>query len=585
MRELEGKFKKAKRIKEAILDYRDRYGNTLLHIAARNENIEVYDHLIEMGADPSIKNGEGLTPFLTTARFGIWSMFNHIWDCHMTLTLWRFGNVEKVVINMSEVDWKGPVGFAKRTYFEQCLRMLMEELNELDLSEEKGAALNTDDAGDKNRGAARTAVDMTPRVLSQKLDELFREGKGPNYTDSNEQSSSKIDRVRARVRTWKEDKETRKIVKKYFDPVDCKQNECKHDPVVCEQNQGEQKIDLNQLKESDEEHDGRGGDSLGQALAAIRIITLFRPKDWYSKTKERIEHAVLQKWAQGFYLVHIGQTVIPYVIILLLFVLMWLQRQLSILEHEFWWASPSAVKKLTDANIGGLKILSNPVTANVSELQASLSSWYYGRSPSSLGLVPDQILGPESTCGWKSIAHSYSGNLQAALIIYAVPALLRLAFTQRRIRPSDLDENEDMKISTDEMINFIYFNLESFFHIINAGLFLTLGAARVSAGEQCNTFMVQTEKNCTCIAAVLLFFNLFVIFRPYEGIGLLVLTIYRFLVSDVFNFLLMYAILFVAFLLGLQTLHNANHIFLAWMDITEDIVPQVHVLKSNLKSS
>ena len=35
------------------------------------------------------------------------------------------------------------------------------------------------------------------------------------------------------------------------------------------------------------------------ALSAVRLITLFRPQDWYSQTKGKVEEVVRRKWAQA----------------------------------------------------------------------------------------------------------------------------------------------------------------------------------------------------------------------------------------------------------------------------------------------
>jgi hypothetical protein len=211
---------------------------------------------------------------------------------------------------------------------------------------------------------------------------------------------------------------------------------------------------------------------------------------------------------------------------------MWWQRRLNILEHDFWWSSASI-------------------------------------------RAPDPHGGVESECGWPAIRDSNSGRLQAVLVVYGVPSLLRLATVQCRLRPSDLDENVDWKISTEEVINFMYLNLESLLHIVIAGLFITIAAARVGAGDECDSFLLHTEKNATAIAALGLFFNLFILCKPYKGFGLLVLTWYRFLLADVFNFLVMYCMIFLAFLIALQTLHNSYFEYLIWMDQSDDILPRV----------
>ena len=256
---------------------------------------------------------------------------------------------------------------------------------------------------------------------------------------------------------------------------------------------------------------------------------------------------------------------------------MWLYRDLNVLEHQFWWADPRATGFIL-ASHPRAAVLSNPVRANVSELQAFLNTSVYGSAPANVGLLPETIAGPESACGWGAIRNSYSGRLQAALLAYSVPSLIRLALLHWRIRPSDLDPVQNMKISFDEMVDFAYLNLESLLNLVLSALFITIFAERVLAGEECEVDHVRGEKNATAIACIFLFLNLLVSGKPYKGVGYLVLTIYRFLVKDVFNFVIMYSIFFVAFLLALQTMHNADHVYLNWMEYTTTIFPQIQAV-------
>lgn len=65
-------------VRKGLLDAQDRYGNTLLHVAAWNDKTAIYDRLIQLGANARINNRDVLTPFTLTARLGIWNSFNHI---------------------------------------------------------------------------------------------------------------------------------------------------------------------------------------------------------------------------------------------------------------------------------------------------------------------------------------------------------------------------------------------------------------------------------------------------------------------------------------------------------------------------
>lgn len=77
------------------------------------------------------------------------------------------------------------------------------------------------------------------------------------------------------------------------------------------------------------------------------------------------------------------------------------------------------------------------------------------------------------------------------------------------------------------------------------------------------------------MAALMLFFNLFIVCKPFKRFGLLVLTWYRFLLSDLYNFLVMYLMMFAAFRVALQTQHNANYFYIMWMEQTDTVIPQV----------
>jgi hypothetical protein len=539
--------KKLNLIRKTVLDSQDQYGNTMLHVAAKNAKTAMYDHLVAMGADSTIQNRDGLSPFTMTTRFGIWDMFNHIWDHHLTVPLWKFGNVEKSITNFSEFDWRGPVTFTRRRDIEQCLHALLSEY---------------------------TSKHKVMADIAKACDAVAAE-------DSWHDLRHKILKVNTIRTEWCQNRIARSLTAdiKAFLNIEPSSAQNRGSTFRAEvPGGGLEKSSSDGILNSNEDFEGssrsQGDDGKGEKRSGIRLITLFRPQDWYKQTRGKVEKVILGKWAQGFYLIHIGSSILPYCVILLLFGLMWWHRKLHILQHNFWWADNSAVRKLHSLNMSK-HILTNPVKANISELEASLDGSFFGSNPQKGGFPAQKILGPESTCGWKSIASSYSGKLQATLVVYGVPALLRLAYSQRRIRPSDLDEDENMAISFEELINFTYFNLESLLHLIMCGLFITIFSARVSAGEECDISFLQIEKNATSIASLFLFFNFFVICKPYEGIGLLVLTVYKFLVSDVFNFLFMYSVFFVSFLLALQTLHNSNYVYLSWMDITEAILPQV----------
>ena len=56
------------------------YCNAMLHVVAWNGLTEMFDLLIKLGANPALNNRDRLTPFTLTARYGIWNVFNHIFE-------------------------------------------------------------------------------------------------------------------------------------------------------------------------------------------------------------------------------------------------------------------------------------------------------------------------------------------------------------------------------------------------------------------------------------------------------------------------------------------------------------------------
>ena len=516
-------------VRKALLSKKDRYGNTALHLAAWNGKTAMLDRLVELGANMHAMNKDGLTAFTLATRYGVWTSFNHIWKHRLTKTLWRFGNVIKEAVDYSSFDYKGLVGFGSRAQAYAIRDALLEIYHELSPSADHDSLKNT---------LFRSPSPATPDIAD--ADKAV-------WWDLHHKHKSVMDLL-ARFVVWKKRLQYTRA---------------------------------GQVKIQQKENDGDVDYFIDRdATSAVRLITLFRPSGWYKEAGNLLEEVVLLKWAAGFHLVHLGQNVLPFCIVLALFSIMWIYREINVLQHDFWWAEPQAVAHIAIV-APGAPVLQNPIVGSVGQLQQLIAGQVVGRPTSVTGLLPPDLGGPESMCGWEAISGSTSGALQVVLILYGVPSLLRLAYAQRRIRPTDLDEDQNSRISFDELVNFIYFNLESLLHIVLSFLLVVIGASRVAAGPECDTEHLRGEKNAMAVAAIFFFFNLFIVCKPYKGIGLMVLTIYRFLVNDVFNFLVMYSIFFTAFLLALQSLHNANHVFLAWMDSTTVVVSQIEALTGN----
>jgi hypothetical protein len=573
-------------IRRAIVNRKDEFGNTMLHLAAWNSKPEMFDHLVELGADVSMVNGDGLTPFTLSVRFGRWQMYEHIWKRHFTRPYWQFGNVEANVIDYSQFE-AGLSGLGTALSFrdlERCIKLLVLKriADDLETARSKGSGHRAS----RNYPAYDDAMnEKSDTSTVEKGTAADAHTETPADSEADSHHSTIPEAVRRRIRAWCEKRLGNLLINPIFDynppkqacanpeaselKKDLEQESCttgvgnttqkkgafltekvgsqakpRHASDTVAGNQDTQTKIGNSQENDQHDNDKKESRSAGKIQkysihfrSATELITLFRPKGWQEHAQDLMEKQVLRKWANGFYLIHFADTVVPYGVLLLLFSFMWWQRKLSILEHRFWWSATTVVAPTPDSGI-------------------------------------------EGACEWEAIRQSYSGRLQATLIVYGVPSLLRLAWVQSRLKPTDLDEDLNWKWSWDEQVNFAFMNLESLFHLTAAVLFVIIGASRVDSQKSddiydCNVLSLRTEKNCTALAALVLFFNLFIVCKPYQGLGVLVQTTYRFLLKDVFHFLVMYAMLFVAFLLALQTLHNANWEYLAWMDTTNTILPQV----------
>jgi hypothetical protein len=542
-------------IRRAIVNRKDEFGNTMLHLAAWNSNPDMFDYLVKLGADSSTVNDDGLTPFTLSARFGRWQMYEHIWKQHFTRPYWQFGKVQANLVDYSQFE-TGLSGIGTALSFrdlERFVKLLVLKT----IAHEIESVPNNSDRSQKEQDAQQAQEKPGHDPHKSCTDSEAFDGSGTSFEDGgsglerqmpvalisvvgnketlrrkgghgaletepvNEKSisavsdkgTSETSSVHNRVRTWCEKKIGSLLIRHIFGSKDSMQtSSSEHKSVRIQQYSSDFR-------------------------SATELITLFRPSGWQTHAQKLMEKHVLSKWDNGFYLVHFADTVVPYGVLLLLFCLMWWQRKLSILEHHFWWSATTVVAPTPDSGV-------------------------------------------EGACGWEAIRHSYSGRLQATLIVYGVPSLLRLAWVQSRLKPMHLDENLDWKVTENELVSFIFMNLESLFHLSAAVLFVIIGVSRVVSPRSrdmfdCSVESLRTEKTCTAIAALVLFFNLFIVCKPYRGLGVLVQTMYRFLLKDVFHFLVMYGMLFVAFLLALQTLYNADREYLTWMDNTNTILPQV----------
>ncbi len=255
----------------------------------------------------------------------------------------------------------------------------------------------------------------------------------------------------------------------------------------------------------------------GRFVSALEVIRLYKPAGWYGAVEDCIEDLTLSKWRKCYCYVYIGQTCVPTFINFVVFGLMWQYRQLTLLENS------------------------------------GVPGWVASAPPT------DDV---EAQCGWSSIQNSLSGRLQAVLVVYGVMSMMGVANGQHRIGFHDLDVHGNNRISVQNIAGFFYLNLNTVLCIISSALFVAIGSARVMAGEECTTFYLHAEKNVSSLAGLFLFVNLLNLLRPIKLFGAFFITIFKMIVTDLFRFSVVYMAFFLAFLIAIQTLYEANNHFI-----------------------
>ena len=258
----------------------------------------------------------------------------------------------------------------------------------------------------------------------------------------------------------------------------------------------------------------------GPFVSVIEAIMLCRPEGWVEATKDCFPDVVLRKWYKFYWMIHVGSSCIPYVVLCILFGVMWSRRDLTLLENS------------------GLP-----------------------------GYMAPPVDGVEAGCGWAAIRDSTSGRIQAVLAVYGALTLIRVSFFHRHLRVTSLyPKGAGARVHSHwrgHYADFVYQNMESLMCMVVSTMFVAPGAARVLAGDDCHRFYLDIEKNTIAIAGLFLGCNVLNLLRPIKISGTLLCTIYQMLVTDLFNFVVLYMSTFAGFLVAIQTINGAENHFLS----------------------
>mmetsp|Transcript_15928 Transcript_15928/g.43128 ORF Transcript_15928/g.43128 Transcript_15928/m.43128 type:complete len:677 (+) Transcript_15928:921-2951(+) len=456
--------------RQAAVNIRDEYGNTLLHLAAMNGSMRVFEWLFRNGADMNITNNEGLTPLSLTARFGLWSTFSFIRTLCYEQPLWQFGFVSCKRKDLSHIDTTRNVQDSNRCHRSFEARALM--VNNL------AVFFHEQSVSDSNLWS-------NPHVRSMSMHDPL-------------QTVHPLDTVSFYVRRCRE----------YL-----KMNDMKNVLQRLSFPGSNQRFLISREFSESFGHCTHSMDS--PFVSALEIVKVFRPRHWVSAVEDCIDDLVLKKWQKCYRLVFFSQMVVPFVINFALFGTMWQHRQISVRENS------------------GVPDWIAPLNAEADAL-----------------------------CGWKGIRDSISGRIQVVLLFYGTLSLAALAWRQLQMDFRVIDPEGKGNWMKLHYLSFMYNNLESLLSLVSSVMFIVMGAARIAAGDGCNSNALSVEKNTMAIAGLFLFVNTINILKPIKLFGELFLVIYKMIIKDLLSFVIVYMSLFLAFLTAVQTIQSGENYYI-----------------------
>jgi len=145
-----------------------------------------------------------------------------------------------------------------------------------------------------------------------------------------------------------------------------------------------------------------------------------------------------------------------------------------------------------------------------------------------------------------------SGIMWIILSSVGIVLLGNISWILLRVKRRDLDKDHDGSISTEEAMMFLFKNLGSLCGFVACILFVLVNVCRSLGWD-------EEEHALIACTSVIMFCNVLPIVTAFKYIGVLVLTTYRMLISDIARFILVYIVMLTGFSTAMYVLFDTSN--------------------------
>lgn len=164
---------------------------------------------------------------------------------------------------------------------------------------------------------------------------------------------------------------------------------------------------------------------------------------------------------------------------------------------------------------------------------------------------------------WETSRWAVAG-LELSVYAVGIPFLLLQAWQSRRLKRLDWDPNEDLEMSSEEVIFFLHKNASFGLNTLISGLLISIGILRIQGPRGWNGWYDvdaggpwKNEMDLHSVTMMLIWCNFLHQLLPFKFVGPLLITVWRMLIGDVTRWLIVFIFILVGFSQSIAILSNA----------------------------
>jgi ankyrin repeat protein len=153
--------------------------------------------------------------------------------------------------------------------------------------------------------------------------------------------------------------------------------------------------------------------------------------------------------------------------------------------------------------------------------------------------------------------------LYGFVFLGGIPYLFYRALIERRLSARDLDPNEDLNLDFVEILFFVYKNLSTTLSFLIAVLLVTQGSLWLLHDDYWDgkdLWAWNIESQLMCFIMLFAWLKVVHMLLPFEGIGRLLITVWRMFMSDIITWLILVIFVLIAFSLATGIIVRSNFI-------------------------